>query len=260
MGFKPMTFRTGIWRSIQLSYGALFPAKIRLSFDVTKLSIISSLGHAWALMPFSQPSDTLFYHLAFCPRTSRKKLQRFSENLQHFPENLQRFLPNVGDKFETNETLFPHAPCKCDNNRQLMPIEVCKQIQKTCFSRVRVRAPTEILHFLLSQPSQISLQLPHPQREMHFFRTFFNTLNCFPSQDGENSPKNASRKARTEHWKKTKHKKTQRAVVPSGVKVVKAKNASLQGMRARDARVRETRLLCPTPSEQTCSLSTHFAN
>ena len=34
--------------------------------------------------------------------------------------------------------------------------------QKTPFSRVRVRAPTEILHFLLSQPSQISLQLPHP--------------------------------------------------------------------------------------------------
>ena len=139
-------------------------------------------------------------------RTSRKKLQRFSENLQRFLENLQRFseslprfLPNVGDKFEINETLLPHAPCKCDNNRQLMPIEICKQIQKTCFSRARIRVHTEIFDFLLSQPSQISLQLPHPQGETHFFRTFFNTLNCFSSQDGENSPKNALRKARIEH-------------------------------------------------------------
>ena len=33
--------------------------------------------------------------------------------------------------------------------------------------------------------------------------------------------------------------------MPSAVKVVKAKSASLQGMRARDTRVRETRLLCP---------------
>ena len=45
---------------------------------------------------------------------------------------------------------------------------------KIPFSRVRVRAPTEILHFLLSQPSQISLQLPHPQRETRFFWTKFN--------------------------------------------------------------------------------------
>ena len=36
LGFKPKTFRTGIWRSIQLSYGALDPAKIRLSLDLTK--------------------------------------------------------------------------------------------------------------------------------------------------------------------------------------------------------------------------------
>ena len=43
-------------------------------------------------------------------------------------------------------------------------------------------------------------------------------------------------------------KKTQRALAPSMVKVVKAKSASLQGMRARDTRERETRLLCsPTP-------------
>ncbi len=46
----------------------------------------------------------------------------------------------------------------------------------------------------------------------------------------------------------------------SAVKVVKAKSASLQGMRARDTHVRETRRLYPTPSEQTGSLSTHFAN
>ena len=132
-------------------------------------------------------------------RTSRKKLQRFSENLQRFLESLPRFLPNVGDKFEINEPLFPHAPCKCDNNRQLMPIEICKQIQKTCFSRARIRVHTAIFDFLLSQPSQISLQLPHPQRETHFFWTFFNTLSCFSSQDGENSPKNALKKARIEH-------------------------------------------------------------
>ena len=109
-----------------------------------------------------------------------------------------------------------------------------------------MRAPTGILHFLLSQPSQISLQLPHPQRETHLFRTKFNIPGCFSSHDGENSPKNAPRKARTEHWKITRRKKTQRAVVPSMVKVVKAKSASLQGMRARDTRVRETCLLYST--------------
>lgn len=53
------------------------------------------------------------------------------------------------------------------------------------------------------------------------------------------------------------HKKTQRALAPSMVKVVKAKSASLQGMRARDTRVRETRLLCPTPSRL---LSKHSHN
>ena len=55
-----------------------------------------------------------------------ENLQRFSENLQRFSENLQRFLPNIGDKFEINQPLFPHAPCWCVNNRQQPPIEVCK--------------------------------------------------------------------------------------------------------------------------------------
>ena len=55
-----------------------------------------------------------------------KKLPRFPKNLLRFSENLLRFLPNIEDKFEIDETLFPHAPCWCDNNRQQPPIEVCK--------------------------------------------------------------------------------------------------------------------------------------
>ena len=47
-----------------------------------------------------------------------KKLPRFPKNLQRFSENLPRFLPNIGDKFEINQPLFPHAPCWYDNNRQ----------------------------------------------------------------------------------------------------------------------------------------------
>ena len=130
---------------------------------------------------------------------------------------------------------------------------------KTPFSRVRVRAPTEILHFLLSQPSQISLQLSHSQRETHFFRTYFNTSGCFSSQDGENWLKNAPRKARNKHGRKMEHKKTQRALAPSMVKVVKAKSASLQGMRARDTRVRETRLLCPITPPPFLSKPPHYS-
>ena len=59
-------------------------------------------------------------------RTSHKKLPRFPKKLPRFLENLQRFLPNIGDKFEINQPLFPHAPCWCDNNRQQLPIEICK--------------------------------------------------------------------------------------------------------------------------------------
>ena len=44
----------------------------------------------------------------------------------------------------------------------------------------------------------------------------------------------------------------------SAVKVVKAKSASLQGMRARDARVRETRLLCPTTPPPLLSKPAHY--
>ena len=46
--------------------------------------------------------------------------------------------------------------------------------------------------------------------------------------------------------------------MPSAVKVVKAKSASLQGMRARDTRVRETCLLYSTTPPPFLSKSAHY--
>ena len=266
MGFKPMTFRTGIWRSIQLSYGALFPAKIRLSIDLTKRFFYFIPLPYTGFGTFAPAPAILTTSLPFAPNFSQKnshvfrKISNvFQKKLPRFLESLPRFLPNIGDKiWDQPASHSPHSMLVW----QQLPTTANRGLWinlKTPFSRVRARASTEILHFLLSQPSQISLQLPHPQRETRFFRTYFNILDCFSSQDGENSPKNAPRKARTEHWKITRRKKTQRAVVPSVVKVVKAKSASLQGMRARDTRVRETRLLYSTTPPPLLSKPAHYS-
>ena len=181
MGFKPMTFRTGIWRSIQLSYGALFPAKIRLSFDLTKRFFYFIPSPYTGFGAFSTAPATLYDLPPIRSELLTKKLPRFPKNLlrfleylPRFLESLPRFLPNIGDKiWDQPASHSPHSMLVW----QQLPTTANRGLWinlKTPFSRVRARASTEILHFLLSQPSQISLQLPHPQRETHFFRTKFN--------------------------------------------------------------------------------------
>ena len=94
MGFKPMTFRTGIWRSIQLSYGALFPAKIQLSFDLTKrfFYFIPLPYTAFALSHLRLQHFTTF--LPFAPNFSQKISNVFRKNSHVFQKISKRFSEN----------------------------------------------------------------------------------------------------------------------------------------------------------------------
>ena len=233
----------------------MFPAKIQLSFDLTKRFFYFIPLPYTGFDAFTPAPATLTTSLPFAPNFSQKNSHVFRKISYVFQKISHVFCQTLEINLRSTSLSFSmlHAGVTTTANRGL-------QInQKTPFSRVRVRAPTEILHFLLSQPSQISLQLPHPQGKTRFFRTSFNTSNCFSSQDGENSPKNAPRKALTEHGRKMERKKTQRALAPTMVKVVKAKSASLQGMRARDTRVRETCLLCPITPPPFLSKPPHYS-
>jgi len=87
----------------------LFPAKIRLSFDLTKRFFYFIPLPYTSFGAFSTAPATLYGLLDLRSELPTKNLQRFpeilprfSENLLRFLENLPLFLPNLGDKFEIN--------------------------------------------------------------------------------------------------------------------------------------------------------------
>ena len=132
LGFKPKTFRTGIWRSIQLSYGALDPAKIRLSLDLTKrFHYFIFISTAF---PKAFPHDFNLFSTIF------QIFSELFENRSDFFLIFSDFLWNLSEKFSTHWEQHPPS---------LHLSEDCtvKTSKISILAYVRVRALQQICTF-----------------------------------------------------------------------------------------------------------------
>ena len=108
----------------------------------------------------------------FAPKTSHvleKKLQRFWKNLPRFSRNVGRFLLSL-EEMKTKLRCLSFTPRKQESK------VVNQQILKWCSHARTPTRITAIFVFLLSQPSQKSLQLSIFQFIARTFRTYFNTF------------------------------------------------------------------------------------
>ena len=97
MGFKPMTFRTGIWRSIQLSYGAFMQCKntlFRWRGQILHPFIAQRLwkGNNWSYSLFLAPSAcSLLLSPSWERRTDFFSLQSRFFYISHFFQKTRDF-------------------------------------------------------------------------------------------------------------------------------------------------------------------------
>ena len=154
----------------------------------------------------------------FAPKTSHvleKKLQRFWKNLPRFSRNVGRFLLSL-EEMKTKLRCLSFTPRKQESK------VVNQQILKRYPHARTLTRITAIFVFLLSQPSQKSLQLSIFQFIARTFRTYFNTfwktLRFFLLMSVPYSI------AKLLIFSSKMPPKT-----PLGVKVVKAKSAKSQG-------------------------------
>gem|GEM_PF-923873 len=105
-----------------------------------------------------------------------KNFPRFGKKLQCFWKNLPRFSRNVGRFLLSLEEMKTKLRCLSSTPREQESKVVNQQILKWC-SHARTHTHiTAIFVFLLSQPSQKSLQLSLFQFIARTFRTYFNTF------------------------------------------------------------------------------------
>ena len=174
LGFKPKTFRTGIWRSIQLSYGALVPAKIRLSLDLTKRF------HYFIFISTAFPKA--FSHDFNLFSTIFQIFSEHFENLSDFFLIFSDFLWNLSEIFSAHWERHPSS---------LHLSEDCtvKTSKISILAYVRVRALQQIrtfcfhnLHRFLHNPLENKLL-------QRFFRHLLTFLFLIPPKRRSNQEK-----------------------------------------------------------------------
>ena len=178
MGFKPMTFRTGIWRSIQLSYGAFMQCKNTL-FRWRGQILHSFISVEPMPLHFFLRGRGIFVTLSLL--SLFKQHVGFSKTTRWFQQNdtlvstkrhvvffyrilhrSKKILPLVADRILI---IFPFL--------SILLFESANFSKKTS-SHARVRARlTGVFAFLLSQVSQILHKLLHISA-LHKTETFFN--------------------------------------------------------------------------------------
>ena len=147
----------------------------------------------------------------------------FFKNVGDLPKYVGDFLRRVVEIVASSSNSFPSFQCE--------KISIVKKSFKTPPHACARTRPTEILRFLLSQPSPFFLQHLVCQWIMRDFRTNFNKRRIVTQILPYFVP--CERRPFALHFsQKTKDM----------VKVVKAKSRNCQGMRAGVTRVRENRL------------------
>ena len=185
MGFKPMTFRTGIWRSIQLSYGAFMQCKNTLFR--WRGQILHSFISVEPVPPtlFSQRTGDIYH--SFSP-ISVQTTRHFRKNNTLFSTKRHDVFDKTTRRFQRNDTLFFYRiqhrskkilPLVADRILIIFPSLTILLFESANFSKnpsshARVRARlTGVFTFLLSQVSQTLYKSLYIST-LHKTETFFN--------------------------------------------------------------------------------------